>query len=321
MLIALLLLACSSDFSLEKVTADNGPGDTADTAAEEPAPDSAEPAETGDRAEDSAGDLDSGSEEEPTDSAEDPGEETTSDPAPEDDCEDTSDLIYVISRDDSQLYLFDPSALHFEALGRLRCDSSATPGSMAVSRDGQVFVRYSDDTVYAVDLSTFSCTRTSYSDRATGFGSFGMGYATDSTGTWRDQLYVANEDQLARLETGSWSLEDLGAMPSQSELTGNADGELWAFLPLETPAALVQLDKDDAHRLTTIRLPGFPDAGDIDTFAFAGWSGDFYLFVRVYGMGESTDVYKVTSEGDMEKVLDDVGFDVVGAGVSTCAPA
>jgi hypothetical protein len=45
------------------------------------------------------------------------------------------------------------------------------------------------------------------------------------------------------------------------------------------------------------------------------------VFVREYGMGSSTDVYKVTSTGAMSKVLSDVGFDVVGAGVSTCAPS
>jgi hypothetical protein len=37
-------------------------------------------------------------------------------------------------------------------------------------------------------------------------------------------------------------------------------------------------------------------------------------------MGESTDVYEVNAAGDMTKILNDVGFDVVGAGVSTCAP-
>ena len=110
-------------------------------------------------------------------------------------------------------------------------------------------------------------------------------------------------------------------MPSQSELTGDADGELWAMLPLETPAEIVQVDKSTGSTLSTIRLTAFPDPGDIDTFAFATWSGDFYVFVREYGMGMTTDVYKVTSAGTMTRVLTDVGFDVVGAGTSTCAPS
>ena len=69
------------------------------------------------------------------------------------------------------------------------------------------------------------------------------------------------------------------------------------------------------------RFQGFPDVGDIDTFAFAAWGGEFWLFVRTYGMGSSTDVYRVTADGTLSRVLEDVGFDVVGAGVSTCAPS
>jgi hypothetical protein len=37
-------------------------------------------------------------------------------------------------------------------------------------------------------------------------------------------------------------------------------------------------------------------------------------------MGESTNVYQVDPSGTMTMVLEGVGFDVVGAGSSTCAP-
>ena len=46
-----------------------------------------------------------------------------------------------------------------------------------------------------------------------------------------------------------------------------------------------------------------------------------FVFVRVYGMGESTAVYRVDSaSGRMERVVEGLGINVVGAGVSTCAP-
>ena len=92
------------------------------------------------------------------------------------------------------------------------------------------------------------------------------------------------------------------------------------YTATDPPAQLVQLDKNDASVLKTVNLPGFPDPMNIDAFAFATWDGDFYLFVREYGMGSSTDVYRATAQGGFSKVLGDVGFDVVGAGVSTCAP-
>ncbi len=297
----LLLLACSNEFMLQTMDDPYALGE--DTAAPE---DTALPEDTA---------VDEEPDEEPVEEEPEPEEE---DPAPQDDCEGTSDLIYVVSRDDKGLYLFDPDTLAFDKLGELECDVYTSPNSMAVARDGVGYVRYSDDTVYEVDLETLACKETSY---GSGFGSFGMGYATDSADTWRDKLYIANASSLAVLDTKTWELAGVGKMPSQSELTGNAEGELWAFLPLESPAELVQISKSDGSTLATHRLPGFPSPYDIDAFAFATWDGSFYLFVSEYGMGRSTDVYEVDSSGSMSRVRSDLGFDVVGAGVSTCAPS
>ena len=307
----LLVLACSNEFML--TTMDEP---------DRPVRDSAMPEDTG-VFEDTA--VEEEAEEEPEEEEpnnEEPPEEEPEDPAPEDDCEGTSDLVYVVSRDDKGLYLFDPDSLGFEKLGELECDIYTSPNSMAVARDGVAYVRYSDDTVYEVELDSLRCTETSYgSGSGGGFGSFGMGFATDSKDTWRDKLYIANANSLAVLDTDTWTLSGVGSMPSQSELTGNAEGELWAFLPLESPAELVQISKDSGSVVDKHKLPGFPSPYDIDAFAFATWDGHFYLFVSEYGMGRSTDVYEVSPSGDMEKVSSDVGFDVVGAGVSTCAPS
>ena len=242
----------------------------------------------------------------------------TGDPAPEDDCEETSELVYVIDREREALYLFNPLDLSFDFLGDLDCGVySGTPASMSVSRDGVAYVRYSDNSVYDVDLQTMNCQPTSYQ---TNFGSFGMGYATETEGAWQDDLYIANANQIAIVNTNTWNLTMLGQLPSQSELTGNADGELWAMLPLESPAALMKIDIDTGRTTQTINLSGMPNPSSIDTFAFATWGGDFWLFIRQNGMGESTDIYKVSSSGAMNKVASDTGMDVVGAGVSTCAP-
>ncbi len=320
-----LTSGCVTDYDIKGIpgpdaegeAAGEGEGEAGDTGEENPTADQ----QSGDKPADVG---EPGGDDMPEDSGDTgaPAEEETEeeDPAPEDDCDHTSDLIYVIARDDGALYTFDPEALTFSRLGVLRCGTSATPESMSVARDGVAYVRGSDDGLYAVDLTTLACSATSYSDRETGFGAFGMGFATQDADTWRDELFVANEGWLGRLDTSSFSLSSLGRMPSQAELSGNADGELWAFFPLESPATLARLDKEDASVLEEVALPRFPDAGDIDTFAFATWGGEWWLFVREHGMGSSTDVYRVTAEGEMTKELSEVGFDVVGAGVSTCAP-
>lgn len=258
--------------------------------------------------------------EEETEPVDPPEEEEppADDPPPADDCAATSDLVYLVSRGDSSMYLFDPTTLDLTRLGELDCDLFGAPQSMAVSRTGHAYVRWSDDLVYDVDLRTGTCSGTSYAPGA--FGAFGMGYATDSAATWRDQLYVANADKLAKVDTATWRRTVLATMPSQSELTGTALGELWAFLPLERPAQLAEIDKSTGATLRSWSLTSFPRPADIDAFAFAAWGGEFFLFVREFGVGSSSDVYRVDSGGRMELVAERIGIDVVGAGTSTCAP-
>lgn len=309
-----LSIGCTTDWSITDLDAPEDAGD-ADPGFLADRPDSGAGADPAEPAAQDDGDGEPSSE--PEEEPEEPGEEE--DPAPEDDCAETSDLVYVLDRDWDRLMLYDPATRAFEVRGELDCPSWSTPASMAVSRAGFAYVRYSDDVVYEVDLVDLSCAETDLSVPG-GFGSFGMGYATDDAETWRDQLYVADADTLGFVDDDAWSVRPIGGMPSQSELTGNAAGELWAFLPLESPPALVQLDKDTGAELDRIRLSGFPDLGDLDAFAFASWGGEFTVFLRTYGMGNSTDVYQVGADGRLEQVLDDVGFDVVGAGVSTCAP-
>ena len=63
-------------------------------------------------------------------------------------------------------------------------------------------------------------------------------------------------------------------------------------LPLEQPAKLVQVDKNNGDIVESLSITSF-SLQDLDTFAFAYWGGDFYLFVRTLGMGQSTNVYRV----------------------------
>jgi len=149
---------------------------------------------------------------------------------------------------------------------------------------------------------------------------YGMGFATNSDNTWRDKLYIADENSVAEVDINTWEFEMLGQVSSQSEMTGNNAGELWAFMPLESPAAIVQLNKDTGQEEDRVLVAGMPSLGNIDTFAFATWGGDFWVFIREYGMGTSTDVYQISMNGQMNKVRSDVGYNIVGAGVSTCAP-
>jgi hypothetical protein len=233
-------------------------------------------------------------------------------------CSEESKFIYVVERDAKELYRFDPAALTFDLVGTLACGGSATPGSMGVTRGGVAYVLFSDEKLFEVDITDASCTATGYSDAATGFGAFGMGFSSDGNGSIDETLYVANATTLGTLDTTGWDITDVGPMSSQAEVTGTGAGELWAILPLEK--RMVRLDKTTATEIESHTLPGFPAAANIDTFAFAHWGGSLWVFVREFGMGKTTDVYEFDQSYAFDKVLTDVGFVAVGAGVSTCAP-
>lgn len=265
------------------------------------------------------GDDDSGPSDDDSASGDDDGDPGDDDTVPEDDCTEASRLVYVIDRDTSTLHSFQPATGALVAVGVLDCSSWGEPNSMGVTRDGLAFVRYSDNEVYEVDLFTADCGATGYSDG--GFGAFGMGYAATPLSTTLDTLFVANEESLAVLDTGTWSLTTVGPMPSQAELTGNNLGELWAFLPLESPPVVASISASNAAVLGSAALSGLPAAEDIDTFAFAWWGGSLWIFLREYGMGNSSGAYQVNpATGAMTLVHADLGINIVGAGVSTCAP-
>ena len=185
----LVLAGCATDFGLQEITDPESLGDdTAAPALDDEDSELEEEEDTGDSYEpaNDEGENEEEEEEEPTYEEE----------PPEDDCTETSDLIYVVERDNDTIYLFDPETLSFESLGSISCSMYGTPGSMAVSRSGLAYVRYSDDSLYEIDLATMGCFPTSYSS-PNNFGSFGMGYATDDGDTWN------SDDRQASLRLGT----------------------------------------------------------------------------------------------------------------------
>lgn len=234
-------------------------------------------------------------------------------------CPDELKLIYIVDRDTKELLTFDPETLTFSSLGFLSCGGTNTPGSMGITRDGLGYVVFSDESLFEIDTELVTCNSTTYSDVTTDFGAFGMGFSSDSEGSEDETLYVANATKLGILDTANWTITDIGSMSSQAEVTGTGEGQLWAILPLET--RIVRIDKNNADELESYTLDNFPDVMNIDTFAFAHWGGSLWVFIREYGLGSTTDVYEFDlSDHSFTRVLEDTGYTITGAGVSTCAP-
>jgi hypothetical protein len=251
--------------------------------------------------------------------------------------------IYVVTSDD-ELMSFDPAmgAHTFTSIGRLQCPAgpewaergggAASPYSMAVGRHGSAWVLYTSGELFEVSTADASCRPTSFVPGRGGFKLFGMGFVSDP-GSTEEQLFIAGgtveapgQGNLARLTSDHAAVElraPLVRGEFQPELTGTGNGELWAYYPGQQGSFVARLDPASAQLVTRAPLP--PLAGIPVGWAFAHWGGRFYVFVsdiQVGGSGATQHrVLRVDpATGAVDVVRSGLGFKVVGAGVSTCAP-
>lgn len=257
-----------------------------------------------------------------------PGEGGTGKP-PVPQCADENKDVFVIAEDRS-FYSFHPPTLEFKNKGLLNCPTGgATPTSMAVDRDGFAWVRHSDGTVWRVDTRDLSCATTAYQAQAETFAKFGMGFATETKGGSTEVLYLSDSNGagLAKLNTKTLALSFIGPYTGQlagttSELTGTGDGKLYGFF-VTSPAQVGEISKATGDIIDPKPLAGVY-AGNAWAFSFYG--GDFFIYTSSDGgglprNGGGSDVTKYSpSTGKIEVVKSKIGFKIVGAGVSTCAP-
>jgi hypothetical protein len=233
--------------------------------------------------------------------------------------------IYVITgANPPELYRFDPACLAFESIGTVHCPQSgpfpATPYSMAVDRNGLAWVVFTDGHIFNVDVTTAACTATSYVPNQHGYSTFGMGFSSDTPMGTTETLYVSRSVApfgLASIETSSLTLTPIGTydqLQARAEMTGTGDARLFGAFE-GTPFIVAEIDKTNAHILS--QAPQSASQASAN-FAFATYAGDFYLFV---GPGSYTDVVRYRpSTMVSERVVAMFPQEIVGAGVSTCAP-
>jgi hypothetical protein len=157
-----------------------------------------------------------------------------------------------------------------------------------------------------------------------GFLEFGMGFAANADGS--ETLYVsesrfgAPSKGLGRIDTKTFELAFVAAYSSpiqRAELTGTADGRLFAFSPNDpgTGSHVYEVDRTTAKIMSDDSLAV---GGSEFAYAFAFWGGRFYLFT-----GDTAAASTVTAWDPVSKTsvfVTTVAATIVGAGVSTCAP-
>ncbi|MDC0740410.1 hypothetical protein [Polyangium mundeleinium] len=236
------------------------------------------------------------------------------------DCNERAELVYLLAQENA-LYSFSPPTLTFQKIGVVSCPATqgASPFSMAVDRDATAYVLYDDGHLFRVSTVDASCEGTSFVPKTGAFGRFGMGFSTDGPDVTKETLYVADYggSGLGRIDLATMELETLGfydAIFDSAELSGTGDGHLWGFFTT-APPIVAELDPKTSHVLSQSSQPSL----DIGTaWAFAFWGGDFYLFTCP-GVASRIDRYR-PKDGTTVNLKSNIGFRVVGAGVSTCAP-
>ncbi len=235
------------------------------------------------------------------------------------------ELIYLVD-DVGSLLSFDPRKLPadpFKRIGTLTCDPESRPYSMAIDRSGIAWVVYLTGILYRASIVDAHCLPSAAKVAGTP-GGFGMGFVTDGPKATTEKLYATSPEHaqlgtvdLAKLppawtSTGSIAIFD-GRAP---ELTGTADGRLYAYTPSDELRGFVrEIDRTGAGKGTRWTLPA--ERGLVGGFAFAFWGDVFYVFVT---FNEANEVWAIRRKtGKLEKVLTSE-HQIVGAGVSTCAP-
>lgn len=248
-------------------------------------------------------------------------------------CAETTKDVYVISEENT-LYSYHPPTNELRAVGPLACPTGgALPTSMAVDRSGIAWVRHTDGSIWKVDTRTLDCTPSAYQapEQGAAFWKFGMGFSTSSKGGSNEQLFLSDSSGagLARLDLDAFKVAFVGTYDGElagktCELTGTGDGKLYGFFVTQ-PAQIAEISKGTGTIVKSTPLPGVY-AGSAWAFSFYG--GDFYVYTSADGngggpprAGGGSDITRYRpSDGSITVVKPKVGFKIVGAGVSTCAP-
>ncbi|GAC1351439.1 MAG: hypothetical protein NVSMB1_04490 [Polyangiales bacterium] len=238
---------------------------------------------------------------------------------PGSDCTEENKQIYVVTQE-KELYRFSPAKLDISKIGNLTCNSfGATPFSMAVDRKGVAWILYSDGHIFKVSTKDASCSPTSFMHDQLGYATFGMAFVADSAGSTTETLFVADYlgKGLAKIDTSSLILSTVGpyvGTTGAAELTGTGSARVFGFFN-HNPIDIAELNKGTGALMTIRSVPGVAIGSG---WAFAHWGGDFWLFTSPSGSSQVTQ-YNLTT-GASKVVKSGLGFVIVGAGVSTCAP-
>lgn len=245
-------------------------------------------------------------------------------------CSEAATYVYVLSTD-NDMYSFQPDKKAFTKIGHLGCPTTMVPNSMAVDRNATAWVNYVqtdglNDTggaLYAVSTKDASC-QGLQANLPNGWYRLGMGYSSDTNGGESESLFLTGTNGgpgLAKYNPAKKSVDFIGQFSGSltgqnAELTGTGDGRLFGFFTT-FPVEVAEINKGSGAILSTRSLSQVPTPS---AWAFSFWGGDFYLYTSDGFSNSRVSRYRPSDKSVITDYMANVGFIIVGAGVSTCAP-
>jgi hypothetical protein len=231
------------------------------------------------------------------------------------DCSAAAQLAYVFSQA-GDIYSFDPPTKAFTKIATPGCSGSAN--SMAIDRNLVAWLNYVG-TIYTYDLNQKNGCKPSGITLPVGFDQVGMGFSTDVAGGTSETLYLSSiaGSGLGKVDMATKTVVSISSSGAGGELTGTGDARLFAYFT--SPVSVAQLDKTTGAILNDNALANVTTPFD---WAFSFWGGDFYVYAAPEGNadGNSSVIQYDPGTNAVTTYIHDVGFAIVGAGVSTCAP-
>jgi hypothetical protein len=235
-------------------------------------------------------------------------------------------LVYVFSIE-GDIYSFDPPSKVFKKVATPGCPAGSA-NSMAIDRNLVAWLNYIGY-LYTFDLNTNGPCKPSGVNLPPGFTQIGMGFSTDAVGGTAETLYIdgIGGGGLAKVDMATKTVIPIGKfandpnlMGQSCELTGTGDARLFGYFTTFPYVRVAQINKTNANMISDHVLTGVAPPLD---WAFSFWGGDFYLYAApgTNSTGNSSVIhYNPTTQAVDPTYVVDTGMQIVGAGVSTCAP-
>ena len=242
---------------------------------------------------------------------------------------DVGKLVYL-STIERKLLGFDPKSLAITPIGDIVCPaaSSSVPFGLAIDVKGTLWIPYNDGAIYQLTLGDMSCKKSGYKPLQSGWERFKVAFLGDAASPTGETLYASDlpNDPTKTPSQGLGRISpDLVLTPianysapfahEPATITGRRDGRLFAFFFGSAGRVVAEVDPATAALKAPIPQPITLS----DHNAVAQWGGAYWIFTSVSDGVHSTIDKLVVGKGT-KRVVEDAGYTIKGAAVSTCAP-